>query len=559
MSTDRTDRTERADRVEGRSAQETDVLIVGAGPAGLVAAISLARLGVSSVVVDQRSGPSQLPRATALGPRTMEIMRGWSLERCLREHELDVLPLGRVAGGPTSNDSSVVSLGLPSYDDARRVSPTAPALVPQDAVEQVLLDHLTTYSPDVRFGTRLVSLVQDERGVTATLRPGTARRRVRLRARFAIGADGANSLVRTRLGIAMSGQEMFGDFVAAHVRAPLAQVLGRPGFAMTTVHGSPGAAGATVFVPTDNVDRWLVVRRWDPAAGQGGDHTRGRMAELVRSAAGAPDLPVDVYGVQVHSSAAQVADRFQDGRVFLVGDAAHRGPVFGGGLDGAVSDADNLAWKLAFVLNGWAGPELLSTYEAERRPAAELFVSQPDRWLAPAIADPLAVDLGVTYREGAFVGDRTAVGVAVGGRTVAGGTGPWQQSARPGARAPHLWLGRDCDRVSTLDLFGDGLTVLTGSDGASWRHAACELATSTGLPLRTVSIGGSHGLRDVRGEFAALYGVEPDGAVLVRPDGYVAWRAVSTAEVDVMAELHRGVRAAVGTPDVVRRRIRSVA
>ena len=248
--------------------------------------------------------------------------------------------------------------------------------------------------------------------------------------------------------------------------------------------------------------------------------TEERAAELLRAAIGVPDLPVEIVDIASWKAIADVAETFQRGRVLIAGDAAHTMPPNGGfGGNTAVQDSSNLAWKLAFVLNGEAGPGLVDTYDAERRPAGRLMIEQAyTRYVlrtAPylgtddvqPLVDDLSLEIGSRYRSAAVVpGGEDDDGLPY--------TDPRESRGLPGTRAPHCWLDLDGQRVSTLDLIGRRLALLTGSDGAAWSGA----------------FDGSVDVHRLGGDdFHQAYGISPSGAVLVRPDGYVGWRAADGA------------------------------
>jgi 2-polyprenyl-6-methoxyphenol hydroxylase-like FAD-dependent oxidoreductase len=515
----------------GVEAHSTSVLVVGAGPAGLVTAIGLARHGVPVMLVEKREQTSSFPRATAVSPRSMEIMRDWGLEDLVRAREFDALPTGRVAPTLVAAEGMTVPLGFPTEDESRRVSPTSYAVVAQDEFEPVLLEHLGTFPAEVRFGTEIVSFHQDETGVTSVLRDTTGRRTT-VRSRFLVGADGSRSSVRSALGIPMQGPDHLEEFVSTLFRAPLRAQL-------PAVHGLnmiPGPQGLAVMLPTSNDDRWVFAQAWDPLTQRVEDFSHEQVTASIRAAAGVPDLPVEILSVGAFSFAAQVADRYREGHAFLVGDAAHRiTPRGGTGMNTAIQDAHNLAWKLAFVLHGRAGDDLLDTYEEERRPVGARNAARSEAPTSPDL-DPIAIDIGVTYERGALAGDGTSTETTEAG---------WRPTGRPGARLPHVWLERDGDRVSTLDLLGPGMTVFTGPDGARWRAAADAVASEVGVTVSVRVVGGAP-LCDPAGEFSTLFGLEPDGAVVVRPDGHIAWRARSAAGLDLCCGLGEGIRASLG-------------
>jgi hypothetical protein len=268
-----------------------------------------------------------------------------------------------------------------------------------------------------------------------------------------------------------------------------------------------------------------------------------RCADLVRTALGArPDLPVEIDNVQRWTAAATCAARFRDQRVFLAGDAAHVMPPTGGfGGNTGIADAHNLAWKLAMVHSGAAGPRLLDTYDADRRPVCHMIVEQAyTRYVLRVdstlpkddLMDPLddaAIELGALYRSAGVV-DPPAADAPL--------EDPRNPTGRPGTRAPHLPLEQDGTPISTHDLFGDGFVLLAGPAGQAW----CD-AVPPDMPLAGQRVAADGALVDRSERFAAAYGIEPGGAVIVRPDGVIGWRATTQADdphgaiVDAMARL----------------------
>jgi putative polyketide hydroxylase len=307
-----------ADRV-----RRVPVLVVGAGPAGLVAAITLARSGIGSLLVERNPGLSPLPRATAVSTRTMELLRSWGLEEKARAGQLDMAHVGAFATETlASPDGELLPVGVATVEQARAVSPTSVAAVPQDHLEPVLLEHLSSFPvAEVGFGTELVAVDQDGDGVTAVLRDGATGARRTVRAGYLVGADGAHSRVRAELGLAMIGSDHLAEHLTALFEAPLREVVGERRYAIYFIQ-HPEAGG--VFVPNGSRDRWLYGRAWEPHRERLEDYTEARLTGLIRTAAGVADLPVRVVAKGAFSFAAQVAERYRAGRAFLVGDAAQR-------------------------------------------------------------------------------------------------------------------------------------------------------------------------------------------------------------------------------------------
>lgn len=528
--------------ISGKSPIRVPVLIVGAGPTGLCTSILLSRYGIPSLLVERHASTSIYPRATGVSTRTMELFRQWGLDRRVR-----------AAGFELEDSAARVSLTLaqpelarlplfPQAHEALAVSPVTPWACPQDALEPVLLEYARSYSEaQVVFGTELTSLEQDGEGVSATIIDRMTGSTTLVRARYIVAADGAHSRVRELLGIPMQGPDHLADYLSILFHADLTRLIqGR-------VHGLyfiqyPEAPG--VFVPTSTDGRWVFGMEWHPERGERlEDYDRERCITLVRTAAGVPDLDLELVGVQGFTFAAQVAQRYCEGNIFLAGDAAHRMTPSGGmGMNTGIHDAHNLAWKLAAVLKGWADATLLETYESERRPVGLRNTKRSDTRRSigrhegearqheenEASWTDLEIDLGYCYESTAIIPESSAED----------GTAPARSrfTCRPGARAPHVWLARDGQRISTLDLYDRTLTLLTGSAGAAWSEAADSVATTHGIPLAVNRIGPEGELRDVDHNWGETYEVDTDGALLVRPDGFVAWRQRGTVD-DHRAEL----------------------
>src|SRR5829696_1965077 len=471
-------------------ANQVPVVIAGAGPAGLVTAVTLARNGIGSLLVERNPGLSPLPRATAVSTRTMELLRSWGLEDEVRAGQLALDATdGWAVETLASPSGTAMPLGFPGLAQATAASPTTPAAVPQDHLEPVLLRHLERSGlAEVRFGTELVAVDQDAEGVTVVLRGRATGASRTVRTGHLVGADGAHSRVRSLLGIAMDGPDHLNEQLTVLFEAPLA------GVAAGRRHGiyfiqHPGAAG--VLVPNGAGDRWLYGRRWAPDRERLADYTDERLTGLIRTAAGVPGLPVKVVAKGAFSFAAQVAGRYRAGRAFLVGDAAQRMTPRGGmGMNTAVAEGHDLGWKLAWVHRGWAGPDLLGIYEAEWRP----------------------------------VGARRAARSAVVGGEPDGAAALAEDLNH---RLPHAWLTTANGHPrSTLDLLGPGLTLLTGPAGEPWTAAA---SADPPFPLEVHALGP---------EPAGILGIGPTGAALVRPDAQViaCWPTVPPDPGDALLE-----------------------
>lgn len=274
-------------------------------------------------------------------------------------------------------------------------------------------------------------------------------------------------------------------------------------------------------------DLWLYMAPFHPDRERIENFDDARCAQLVRSAVGDQKLDVQVLSALPWAASAAIAERFRHGRIFLAGDAAHLIPPTGGqAMNVGIQDAHNLAWKLAGHLAGWAGSRLLDTYELERRPFALAVMQDASRNVGGLGQRPEQFSnrgrvLGVSYDSPAVVPDGTDLPAVENAHV------DYVPTARPGSRAPHLWLRRGGKSISTLDLFDHTFVLLAGPNGQVWRAAAKQAAGQLRMPLEFHSIGPSGDLVDEAGAWPDLYGIGADGAVLVRPDGHVAWRAAS--------------------------------
>ncbi|MGK5169086.1 FAD-dependent oxidoreductase [Geodermatophilus sp. CPCC 205761] len=487
--------------------EQYDVVVVGAGPAGLTTAAGLARAGIRVLVVEKHPGTSIFPKAAGVRPRTMEILRSWGLDQRVYSAGQDVrleLGIAPVLAAPVV---AVESLGAPAAQYVSTMSPAPFAFVPQDHLEPVLLEHVQDRGGHVRFGTELVGFEVDGDGVRATLRSrsGSAAE-YDVRARYLVGADGPRSTVRRALGIEMESLGSEGRQLTALFGADLGRVVSDPPFALYWVT-RPGAEA--LFVASGR-DRWGY--GWEPGDGDPTTPTPEQLVERIRASAGLPELDVELQGTFEWVFGAEIAARFRRGPVFLVGDAATRtSPRRATGMNTGVAAAHNLAWKLAWVLRGWADEALLDTYEEERRPVGLANGLRSLQQREGAHEASGLEDFGVTYVSAVIAPTEHVEPPATVG-----------ERATPGRRAPHAWLDVTGRRVSTLDLFDGRLTLLTGSAGGDWCAAAERLA-SGGLPLAAFRFGPD--LPDPDGSLALRYGVGARGAVLVRPDGFVAWQA----------------------------------
>ncbi|EFL37784.1 tetracenomycin polyketide synthesis hydroxylase TcmG [Streptomyces griseoflavus Tu4000] len=520
----------------GEAVHRTPVLIVGGSLVGLSTSLFLGRLGVPHTLVERHAGTSIHPRGRGNNVRTMELFRTAGVD-------------GRIARAASVLADNHGILQTPSLvGDAgewlfreidpggglARFSPAGWCLCSQNDLEPVLLECARELGGDLRFHTEMMSFEQDPEGVTARVKSRETGEHTTVRADYLVAADGPRSPVRERLGIGQNGPgDLFHNVSVTFTSRDLADVVGDRRFIVCYLT-SPDADGA--LLPVDNRENWVFHAPWHPEHGETlEEFTDERCAAHIRRAVGVPDLDVKITGRAAWHAAERVAERYADGRVFLAGDSAHEmSPTGAFGSNTGIQDAHNLAWKLAAVLGGWAGPGLLESYDAERRPVAEATSarassrsvehSHPGYTPAPEAGGPggrkggiLNVALAYRYPRGAVLGADPATPVVPEGVALNG---------EPGSRAPHLWLTRAGERISTLDLYERSL-VLLSSDTGVWHAAATEAVAGLPVPLDSHRIGTGPGADLVPApgaDWAAAHGVTPDGAVLVRPDGFVAWR-----------------------------------
>ena len=517
---------------------DVSVLIVGGGPVGLSASLLLSRHGVRSLLVERHPSTSLHPKARGLNVRTLELFRVWGLEAAVRAAAGELDRALDVVWAPTLVAPETRRVPYGGDREDQDDSPCTSAGCAQDKFEPILLEAARSYGlGEFRFGHQLTAFREDDDEVTATVVDRESGEEVTVRAAYVIAADGARSSVRSMLGIGMDVPGGFAHRMGIYFRADLREVgATRPAL----MYFVTPPEGVGVIAAVNLTDLWLYMAPFRPQQGERvEDFDEERCVQLVRAAVGIEDLEVEVLTALPWSLAPAVADRFRDGRVFLAGDAAHLGSQ---GMNVGIQDVHNLAWKLAACLGAWAGTGLLDTYEGERRPFALAMKDDHERDLAAGGAGGRAEQfsnrgrvLGVSYDSTAIVPDGSDL------PTVANPVIDYAPTARPGSRAPHMWLWRDEQQISTLDLYDTSFVLLTGPSGQAWRVAGEKVAERLGIPVRCYAVGTDGPLIDTTGAWPSLYGVGRDGAVLVRPDGHVAWRT-ETTDANPAAELTAAFR-----------------
>ncbi|HUH84878.1 MAG TPA: FAD-dependent monooxygenase [Stellaceae bacterium] len=515
------------------------VLIVGGGPVGLTASLLLSRAGVRSLLVERHPGTAIHPKARGINARTMEVFHQQSIAAAIRKAGLPPAHTGFIVWAKTlAGEELERRVPWSRRAQSAEVSPVPACLCAQDDLEPVLRHFAAEEAlAELRFNTEMTHFAADDTGVVATLRDSESGATAEIRARYMIAADGAQSRVRRALGIGMLGQENVYDSVNILINADLRPWTAHRPAALYFIENPELRA---TFLTINAADRWGFLV--NPLAAQGfkaADFTPDRAAALVRLAVGVPDLAVNVLGIAPWTASAHVAERYVHGPVFLAGDAAHEMPPTGGfGLNTGVQDVHNLCWKLGLVLRGVAAPALLETYHDERQPVGRAITEQSltnaismgrmqqrleNTSARPEYLNEQGMIFGATYASRAVIADGTAP------TAVANPVTDYAPSARPGGRAPHVWLeAKGGERCSTIDLVGNGFLLMTAPRGQAWSEAAERAAAATALPIPVVTIGDGR-FPDPQYRWRRAYEVDDGGAVLVRPDGYVGWRHRSAA------------------------------
>ena len=556
---------------------EVPVLIVGAGPAGLATALLLSRYGVPNMLVERHSGTAHTPRAHIVNQRTVEIFRHMGIED-------ELLAVGTPQDLMSNNvwATSLAGLEIARLQtwgtdperaaDYRKASPSPMTNCPQTVLEPVLLQAIQAAAvTDLRFGHDFRQLDQDADGVTAVVEDRATGAAMTVRCQYLIGADGGRSVVLEQAGLRVDGEAGLSHAANIWFEADLTRFLAhRPGVLYwNTSPGTDFMVGAGTLICQKPWNEFVMVIMYDPDRETISDDEEfliGRVHKVI----GDPSVEVTLKGMSMWQINHQVAPVYSAGRVLCMGDAVHRHPPTNGlGLNTSIADAFNLAWKMALVLEGRAGEQLLETYSVERQPVGRAVVdraftsvtdmagipaalgfhpdqSEEDGWaslaglyeagdegdrrraaLRAAIDatnyqfNAHGVEVGYRYRDGAIVADGTAEPVSQRDAQLYYDPTTW-----PGAHLPHVWLERDGHRLSTLDLVvGTRFALLTGIGGEGWADAALAVERLTGVGIDVHVIGSRNGVVDCYGDWERLRGVGSTGCVLVRPDRHVAWRA----------------------------------
>jgi 2-polyprenyl-6-methoxyphenol hydroxylase-like FAD-dependent oxidoreductase len=510
-------------------APDTPVLIVGGSLVGLSTAMLLGQHGIRPLVVEHHRGTAIHPRAAQVTQRSMEIFRQAGIEETIRTRsDEQFVQDGAIMAVETLAGKELAYFIANLNDGIRDVSPSERVFISQTLLEPLLKARACELGATLRFSTEMVSFTQDGDGVTATIADRDSGQTDTVRASYMVAADGARSRVRDALGIAMHGRGTFARSATIYFQAAVGPLLRGRNLSVIYVNNRVQRGFIRVEKPFDR--GFLAITGLGDPEHPVTDVAAGlddaRAIELVRNALGVEDLPVRIDDIMRWDAAADTAAAYQHGRVFLAGDAAHVMPPHGGfGGNTGVQDAHNLAWKLALTLSGAAGPQLLASYDAERRPVGQLtaeqayarYVTRTAPYLAAGGMQPVEPDLDVELGYG-YDSDV----ILAGGEPAPLHQSPRESRARPGTRAPHVWIDVHGARASTIDLFGRGFVILAGPAADAWDAAARTLTAGPALQVQRL---GHAGLNDPDCAVPPAFGIDDDGAVLVRPDGFVAWRS----------------------------------
>ncbi|ARJ23092.1 FAD-dependent monooxygenase [Bacillus sp. ISL-8] len=509
------------------------VLIVGGGLSGLSSALFLAKHNIDYVLIERHPSTAIHPKAGGITFRTMELFRELGLEKGIRlagkalenchgriavqtiaevKHE----ELEQIRAAQYENNEN-------SFRKVEEISPSKQTACYQITLEEMMLQCAKKLGGELSFYHELVSYEQNENGVIATIRNRDTKEESMIHCDYVIAADGAKSKIREQLGILTEGRGTIGGYyMNIYFEADLSECIKGDAFGFTMIL-HPKVIGA--LIPVDNESKWIYHVAYDPVKGERPeDFSIERCKQIIQTAIGSMDIKPEIVSVLPWEASESTAVKFQDNRIFLVGDSAHIMPPTGGfGSNTGIQDAHNLTWKLAAVIKGKANPKLLETYHEERYPVAKLTTDHASSILFRAAnreegnlsnMDSLAVTAGYQYCSEAIIDECNT---------------PHRMNivdlnGRPGTRAPHFWGTYEGKEVSILDLFGSNFVLLTGAEHSTWTEAANVVSSGLGVKIKVYQVGLTGDFIDQGNFFRKLYGIENGGAVVIRPDGFIGWR-----------------------------------
>ncbi|MFE0020334.1 FAD-dependent monooxygenase [Amycolatopsis sp. NPDC059021] len=582
----------------------TDVLVVGAGPTGLVASALLAKYGIDSVTVTKHEDTALSPRAHIVNQRSVEIFRELGVEDEVMRVGTPIRALGNNVWATSFAGPELARLRAWGTGPERRgeylaASPCELVNAPQHLLEPVLLSGARKAGADIRFGHELGEFTEYPDHVLATVRDHGEGTEYRVQARYVIGADGGRSLTAKQAGIGYEDESGVLNWAAnVWLEADLTEYCAHRPAALYWIYRPGDGFHCTTWICVRPWTEWVMAVVFPEQHEEPPVLDHETALAYARGMIGDPAVDVRVKSVNTWSVGQALAGEFRKGRVLLAGDSAHRHPPPNGlGSNTGMQDAHNLAWKLAMVVQGHAGDELLDSYHTERKetgrvvvdsvmrslrnltPLAEAFGFAPGRseeetWarIAELSADTTrgrerrrelreavelqhhqynchGVECGLPYTGGALVHDDGLPPR----EPSAGERLRFRASTRPGSPVPHAWLEHLGTPLSTVDVVGNGVfTLVTGIGGQPWVRAADQVARALGTPITTAVVGYQQQYHDVYGHWAALREIDDTGCLLVRPDRYVAWRR-HRLTADPAGDLAVAVKTVLGKEDDGRR------
>lgn len=525
---------------------DVPVLIVGGGLSGLASALFLAKHNIEYLLIERHPSTAIHPKAGGITFRTMELFRELGLEPRIRSAGKALENCrGRIAVHTIAeaNKEELAQMRATQYGNDEKllqkieeISPSKQTACYQITLEEMMLLEAKTLGGQLSFYHELVSFEQKENGVIATILDRETEKESVVHCDYVIAADGAKSKIREQLRISTEGRGAIGGYyMNIYFEADLSEFMQGDAFGFSMVL-HPEVLGA--LIPVDNARRWIYHVSYDPLKGERPeDFTIERCKQIIQTAIGSTNVESEIVSVLPWEATESTATKFQDNRIFLVGDSAHIMPPTGGfGSNTGIQDAHNLAWKLAAVIKGKANPKLLETYHEERYPVAKLTTDYASSLLFRAAnreegslnkMDGLAVTVGYQYCSEAIIDDSV----------IPHRMDSVELNGRPGTRAPHFFGTYDGKEISILDLLGNDFVLLTIAENRTWAECVQNVSSTLGINIKFYSVG-------LRGDFIAqedifskLYGIENGGAVLIRPDGFIGWRSEKeVVNLDVVLE-----------------------
>ncbi|KAK1977000.1 FAD binding domain-containing protein [Colletotrichum cereale] len=548
---------------------QAPVIVIGGSLIGLASALFLSARDVPVVLLERHTASSRHPRAIGYTTRTLELLKTVGIPpgaldvgsvppggrprrvkvKSLAGEWADEQHWNAGGGGPAGPDDGRLQAGG-KPGGGKVYPPIIGTAIAQDRLEPILRRQAVELGADLRLGWKMTSWSQSADGVSVTAVDG-AGEQTTVEGSYIVACDGARSVFRPALGIATTGVGHLRSLRSVMFRCgPIERYLER-GFVQFAIEGRDD--GFEAFLVSYPDGRWALMWNDDDGDGEAARAMDARaQRDLVRKAAGLgedalPDEAIELVAVGHWEMSARIAERFAGGRVFLAGDAAHTLPPNRGGYGAntGFADAHNLAWKVAAVRSGRAAAAILETYDEERRPVAlvrhdQLFARDDYKAYARGgdgaaaatgrevrVIDDVAMELGQIYRSrGVVLGSEERLPDAL---------RPDEWRGQPGTRAPDVRVstgGGEEEEVSSLDLFGRGWVLLSRDE--AWRAVAEGTGAETGVECEFVRIGarevGPEAEADEQETFEGSFGVSGAGAVLVRPDGFIAWRSAERGD-----------------------------